>query len=121
MYVAQLPETQVSKERVQALGWVLLAAGGFLTVVMGTLTVGLAWLLFVPQGPSPDFRFTGTAAQGLGILAFFAFLLSFGIASIVAGIGQIRTGQRNQRFLGFAFLVFAVFVIAGKMAQFYNN
>ncbi len=81
---------------VRRLGWVLLALGLFLIVLMGTITWNLAPMMMHPGDPTATgSSFTGTADQARMILRLFAVVIVFGVATAFNGIWQIVTGRRN--------------------------
>jgi hypothetical protein len=90
-----------SPEVVRRLGWVLLVAGVFLVGLVGALTYNLAPTLLNPGANRGGITFSGTGAQGGKIIWLFATIIAFGLAQIVIGLFQIRTG-RSSRILAWA-------------------
>ena len=83
--------------QIRRLGWVLLVIGLFLLALMGTIAFYLAPSLLQPGRQTVGgSRFTGTAQQGMSALMLFGAVMLFGLTTIINGLWQIRTGQRNQ-------------------------
>ncbi|GAA0299693.1 hypothetical protein GCM10009087_06890 [Sphingomonas oligophenolica] len=95
---------------VRRLGWFLLLVGLFLVALMGTITWNMAPSLLRPYAPGSNF--TGTAEQAHMILRLFAIVIIFGVGTMINGIWQIATGQRNRWItiatLGLAVVLFVV-------------
>ena len=99
---------------VRALGWVLLFIGAFLFVFMGAITVLVAVVIANSGAPGSTTRFSGGKKEAAVIFAVFGTVLAFGLASMAAGVSQIRHGRRNNRLAGLMmWIVFALFVVGG--------
>ena len=84
-----------TSRQIRILGWVMLAAGLFLILMMGTISwlIGPA-LLRAMHGQDPEF--TGTPDQARMVLELFAIIIVFGFGAAANGLIQIRTGRRNR-------------------------
>ena len=96
-----------SKAKVRILGWVLLVIGTLLVLFMSTLGVYLGQLIARSGEPGQTTRFSGGPEDVAFIIAIFGLVISFGLASIVGGIWQIKYGKPNRK------LMVAMFVVAG--------
>lgn len=96
-----------SKAKVRILGWVLLVIGTVLVLFMSTLGVYLGQLIARSGEPGQTTRFSGGPEDVAFIIAIFGLVISFGLASIVGGIWQIKYGKPNRK------LMVAMFVVAG--------
>ena len=86
----------LSVKQVRRLGWVQLILGLFLAGAMGAITFYLAPSLLHAGAPGGGEWFTGTAEQGLSTVGLFGLVIVFGLASMLSGLWQIRTGRRNK-------------------------
>ena len=96
-----------SKAKVRILGWVLLVIGTSLVLFMSGLGIYLAQLIARSGEPGQTTRFSGGPEDVAFIVAIFGLVISFGLASMVGGIWQIKYGKPNRK------LMVAMFVVAG--------
>lgn len=75
----------------------LVVLGTMLIAIMVAVITATEPMLLFPGRSYGGSRFTGTREQGLGLLALFAGLLIFGVAAVVYGAWQIKTGRQNKR------------------------
>ena len=110
--VAKCPECGTrmrTPKDVRRLGWFLLLIGLFLTGFMSVLTWNMAPMLLYPgEEVTGGSRFTGTADQAGMIFRLFGAVIVFGLGTIVNGVLQIRTGQRNRVVTIVTLVLFAV-------------
>jgi hypothetical protein len=92
-------------------GWILLAAGLFLVLLMGAITIGVAPAMLDPGVETGGTTFTGSDEQAQVFLGLFALVILFGALCIVNGLYMIATGARSRVFtiatLAFAALLYA--------------
>lgn len=79
-------------------GWVMLACGLFLLLLMGTITLLTAPMLLRP-GVETDggAEFTGTPQQAFIVLGIFGLVLLFGLAATIHGAIQVTTGRQSTK------------------------
>jgi MFS family permease len=76
---------------------VQLVLGIFLVGFMGVITASVAPMMTRTTSPSPQSaHFTGTPEQAQLILSLFGAVIMFGLASVISGVWQIKTGRRNK-------------------------
>jgi len=95
------------------LGWVLAGTGIFLVVLMGTITFFVADIVANSGTPGATTRFTGTPAQARGMFILFGVVIVTGLAALVAGIAQIRSGRLNKVLSGLVVAAAAASVACG--------
>ena len=99
-------------QRIHRLGFVLVALGILLVVMMAVITAATAPMVLSAGAETSGARFTGTPEQGLMMLGLFGLIAVFGVAAIVAGAFQIVTGRRSIWIIiavvGLAFILFVV-------------
>lgn len=86
----------VTSRRVRIAGWVSIACGLFLIVMMGYITLAMSPTLThagVDMGESG--RWNGTAEQGRMVLNLFYTVIGFGVLATAAGVWQVVTGRRH--------------------------
>ena len=93
-------------------GGALVVVGVVLIAIMVAVISATEPLLLFPGRSFGGSRFSGTRGQGLGLLALFAGLLVFGVAAVVYGAWQIRTGRQDKRVIAAATALLAV-LLAG--------
>lgn len=99
-------------------GWVQLVCGVILTGLMGAVTYNVGPLMLRPgQEAAGGERFTGTAEQAVLILGLFGLVLTFGLATIVSGLYQIKTGRRNRWIFVFMLVLFVVLIGASWLIR----
>ena len=96
-----------SARKVRILGWLLLLIGTALVLFMGTLGIYLGQIITQSDGSASTTRFTGGPNDVALIVAVFGLVISFGLASIVGGVWQIKYGKPNRK------LMVAMFLVAG--------
>ena len=82
----------------RALGWVQVAAGLAVVMIIGLVTWGWSPTLLRPGAWIDGSRFGGTETQATMIFAFFGFLILFGMTAALNGARLVRTGA-TQPFL----------------------
>jgi hypothetical protein len=86
----------LTSRRVRTLGWVALACGVFLVLLMGAVTYFLYPTLSRPGVDMGEAgRWAGTAEQARMVLNLFYLIIALGALAIVGGIVQIRSGRRH--------------------------
>jgi hypothetical protein len=104
---------------VRRLGWFLLLVGLFLTGLMGIVTWNMAPMLLHPGDEvASGSSFTGTAEQAALIFRLFGAVIVFGLAIMVIGGLQIRTGQRSR---AATFVTLGLFAVIGVFAYAMKN
>ena len=104
-------------KQVRRLGWVQLVIGLFLVGLMGTITYNLAPLMLQAGEPAGGARFTGTAEQARLILGLFGLIIAFGLASVVSGLWQIKTGRRNKLIFILMLGLFVLVIVAAWVVR----
>lgn len=105
-----------SARKVRILGWMLLALGTFLVLFMGAIAVYLGGIITGTGEPGATSRFTGGPEDLALIVAVFGLVISFGIATMVGGLWQIKYGKPNRKLMVAMFLVAGILlVIAGAI------
>ena len=82
-------------QRIRRLGFVLMPLGLLLVMMMGTITIILAPMMFSAGQSTTGSRFTGTPEQAVLIFGFFGIIIVFGFACMAGGLFQIVTGRRS--------------------------
>ncbi len=102
----------ITAGRVKVLGWVLLLLGLFLVAFMGVITIIVAGIIMNAGRPGSTTSFTGGTKELVLIFGIFGLVIAFGLASIVAGLMQARSGRRSKILvkvmLGIVFLLAVV-------------
>ena len=82
----------------RALGWVQVAAGLALVMIIGLVTWGWSPTLLRPGVWIDGSRFEGAETQAAMIFALFGFLILFGMTAALNGAWLIRTGRHSRLF-----------------------
>ena len=98
-----------STKKVRILGWLLLVLGTGLVIFMGTLAVIIGQIIAGSDEPGATTRFTGGSEAITLIVTVFGLVISFGLASMIGGVWQIRYGKPNKK------IMVAMFVVAGLL------
>ncbi|HKO98478.1 MAG TPA: hypothetical protein VJU86_15885 [Pyrinomonadaceae bacterium] len=106
-----------SATKVRVLGWVLLVIGTALVVFMGGLGIYLASIIARSGEPGQTTRFTGGTEEVALITAIFGLVISFGLASMVGGIWQIKYGKPNRKLMVAMFLVAGILVVIARVIK----
>jgi cation transport ATPase len=85
-----------SSRNLRMRGWVQLACGLFLIVLMGTITLNMTPSLHYPGEEAGGMTFTGKPDQAEMILWLFWAVIAFGIAAAITGAYQIVTGRKSR-------------------------
>jgi hypothetical protein len=107
-----------SKAKVRILGWVLLVIGTLLVVFMSGLGIYLAQLIARSGEPGQTTRFSGGPEDVAFIVAIFGLVISFGLASMVGGIWQIKYGKPNRKLMVAMFVVAAILFVIARVVKF---
>ncbi|MGH9765855.1 MAG: hypothetical protein ACREAB_00350 [Blastocatellia bacterium] len=107
-------------QQVRKLGWVLAAAGVFLTIFMIVITVIVGNAILQSDRPAAGARFTGGPGMMIFIFVVFGAVLTFGLTSFAAGVWQIKHGRRNRRLTKIILALAVVFLAAGVIARALN-
>ena len=99
-----------SARSIRTRGWVLLACGLFLVLVMGWIGWSLLPTLLRPGVDYDGSRFSGDRDQARMILGLFALVIGFGLLGSVNATYMIVTGRQNRLFVILT-LVLAVILI----------
>ena len=99
-----------SARNIRTRGWVLLACGLFLVLVMGWIGWSLLPTLLRPGVDYDGSRFSGDRDQARMILGLFALVIGFGLLGTVNATHMIVTGRQNRLFVILT-LVLAVILI----------
>jgi len=86
-----------SRRWARRFGKVLFVLGLFITGVMGTILYYQVPFMLQPGVTINGTTFRGTRAQGLLFLGIMLIVFGFGVAAMVYGVWQGRTGGRSQR------------------------
>lgn len=104
--------------QVRRLGWGQVFIGLLLAGGLGTILANLAPPLLNPGAPAADgSSFTGTQEQGRLAVMLLALAFAFGLACMVSGVWQIRTGRRSKRILQFCLMLLILLAVAGWSAR----
>ena len=95
----------------------LVALGGFLVIFMGALTIVVGGIIFQTGEPGAGDRFTGGPEAAAFIFGIFGLVISFGLASVVGGVWQIKTGKANKKIMVVMFGLASVFMFIGLMVK----
>ena len=110
-----------SATKVRILGWVLLVIGTLLVLVMGTLGVYLGQLIANSGQPGQTTRFSGGAEDIAFIVAIFGLVISFGLASMVGGIWQIKYGKPNRKLMVGMFIVAGILFVISRAVKVWGD
>lgn len=80
-------------------GWVLLACGLILLVLMGSITWAMLPTLLYPERAHAEGTYTGTPEQARTFLNLFLLVLLFGALATVNALYMIGTGRQNRWFV----------------------
>lgn len=102
-----------SAKKVRILGGLLLVIGTILVLFMTGLGIYLGSIISNSTDPGATTRFTGGPQDVMFIVVIFGLVISFGLASIGAGIWQLIYGKPNRKVMVVVFLIAGIlFVIA---------
>ena len=104
----------VSRRWSRRYGGGLLACGLFITVKMAYVLWLLLPTLLHPGVDIGGSRYTGSPFQAALIIALLGLVTVFGVASLVYGVWQVRTGTRNLRTLR-AIVALALALLIGAL------
>lgn len=107
-----------SKAKVRILGWVLLVIGTCLVLFMSALGIYLAQLIARSGEPGQRTSFSGGPEDVAFIVAIFGLVISFGLASIVGGIWQIKYGKPNRKLMVAMFVVAAILFVIARVVKY---
>lgn len=99
---------------IRLLGALLALLGTILLVAMSAITVIYAGLVYAPQRPGSNIRFTGTNADIAVAFGFFAVVMAIGFFFTTAGAWQIIFGRRNRVLLWLGIALGLTLLIAGE-------
>jgi hypothetical protein len=108
----------IAAKTMRMLGWVLVVIGGFLVVFMGVITIFVAQLVFQTNAPGAHARFTGSPEMELFMFGIFAFVMLFGLTSVVSGLLQVRNGRANRKLMFLMIGLGVVFIIIGRFVRY---
>jgi hypothetical protein len=91
-----------------ALGWMFLALGLFLVVLMGAITLSTAPTMLHPGVKIGGSTFTGSAEQGRTFLGLFVVVILFGVTATANGLFMIVKRRHSRAFLRLLVVAFAV-------------
>ena len=101
-----------SRRWARRFGRALVVSGLFISAAMAVVLHYSAPLLLRPGVSMDGTRFSGTAGQGLLFLGILAIVTAFGVMTLLYGLFQIRTGQRDTKVIyslaGFAALMWLI-------------
>jgi hypothetical protein len=86
-----------SRRWARRFGRALVVSGLFISAAMAVVLHYSAPLLLRPGVSMDGTRFSGTAGQGLLFLGILAIVTAFGVMTLLYGLFQIRTGQRDKK------------------------
>ena len=107
----------ISSGRVKVLGWVLILLGLFLVAFMGVITFFVAGLIMRANQPGSTTGFTGGTKEMVLIFGIFGLVIAFGLASVVAGLAQARSGRRNKMLVKVMLGIVFVLAVVGGLIQ----
>ena len=108
----------LKRRQVRGLGWVLLFAGAFLFLFMGGITVFVAYLIAQTGEPGSTMRFTGGKREAAVVFGIFGAVMAFGLASMAAGVSQIRRRRRNKGLVRVMVWLFIALVVLAELIYF---
>lgn len=85
--------------QVRRLGWVMLACGAFLLLLMGGITVVVSKILYESARPGVTQRFSGGPVMIWLMYGVFALVLAFGAGAFWSGMYQVRHSRPNRKLL----------------------
>jgi uncharacterized paraquat-inducible protein A len=100
---------------IRLLGVLLALLGTILLVMMSAISVVCAGLIYAPQKPGSNIRFTGTNVDIAVAFGFFAVVLAIGFFFTAAGVWQIIFGRRNRVLLWLGITLGLTLLIAGEL------
>ena len=100
---------------IRLLGSLLALLGTILLVMMSAITVVYASLVYAPQKPGSNVRFTGTDVDIAFAFGIFAVVLAIGFFCTAAGLWQIIFGRRNRVLLWLGITLGLTLLIAGEL------
>jgi hypothetical protein len=103
-----------SAKKVRILGGLLLVIGTFLVLFMTGLGIYLGSIISDSNDPSATTRFTGDPQDVMLIVVIFGLVISFGLASIGAGIWQLIYGKPNRKVMVVVFLIAGILFVISR-------
>lgn len=103
-------------KQVRTLGWVLVALGALVVVVMAGLSLVIGRIIARSGNPEATTRFTGDASDAAIMFGIFAFIALFGLAGIAAGASQIRNGKVNRRMVTVVLFLGGAIFVGGQLS-----
>jgi hypothetical protein len=79
----------------------LVVCGLFISGLIGAVIYYTAPTLLRPGIDIGGTRFSGTAGQGLLVLAVFGLVFMFGMTTLLYGLWQVKTGRRSKKVVYF--------------------
>jgi hypothetical protein len=88
-----------NQRNIRTRGWVLLACGLFLVVLMGAITWNMLPTLLYPERAYAEGTYTGTPEQARTFLNLFLLVILFGALGTANALYMIATGRQNRWFV----------------------
>ena len=106
-----------NKGQIRRRGWILVGLGSLLAASMAALLIVVTPIILLPS-PDRTTRFSGDTQDALLIFSILYLVLVFGLASILAGILQIRSGHRSRN-MTFVMVVFGLMLYGFGMVIYF--
>jgi len=87
---------------------------------MGTLAVIMGRIIAGSNEPGAKTTFTGGPEAVTLIVTVFGLVISFGLASMVGGVWQIRYGKPNKKIMVAMFVVAGLLLVIGKAIKWFG-
>lgn len=99
-------------------GWVLLACGLVLIVLIGSIAWALSPTLLFPEQAIESGDFTGSVEDARRIALLFGALILFGFVSTANGLYMLATGRQSRAFLAATLALAALLIGIGFLILF---
>lgn len=109
-----------SRTEIRVLGAILIFLGGFLLVVMGTISSWMYNVIFHPQSANGA-KFTGDASELAMIAGVFGFVFLFSFIAVIAGLWQLILGRRNMILVWIIVGLGIIFIVGGEAMLFFTK
>lgn len=107
----------LDERQIRLRGWILVVLGCLLSAGMIALLILITPIILLPS-PDRTNRFSGDTQDAIFIFSILYLVLVFGLASAVAGISQIRSGQRNWKIIYFMLVLALMLYVFAMVVRF---
>jgi hypothetical protein len=109
-----------SRTEIRVLGAIIILLGGFLLVLMGTISIWMYNVIFHPETANGA-RFTGDTNELALIAGVFGFVFLFSFVALAAGFWQLIFGRRNMILVWIIIGLGIVFIIGVEAMVFFTQ